>query len=145
MTKRLQELNKHLKNYSSDMYAGVNLKGSIDILRKRSRFDGPYNVDGVSLLACVDNPEYVFSLTTNWNQTGESLPWGWEVIRARLEAHDLTKNPGLIEELLAMPEKREQEKSKQFSNTVEEFLYEFRDDFKKAFNDVRTCNMNTKY
>jgi len=88
--------------------------------------------------------DYVFSLTDTWTINGEPRDWGIDPVLNRLRAHDLAHNPDLFKQLEQSQEKREKSKRRDFSNSVESFMYDFRDQFAKATNEINTSPLMGK-
>jgi len=83
----------------------------------------------------------VMALTDTWGVRGNPVPLGAEVVLNRLKAIDLSRNENIFKDLEIQDEKREESKQRDLSNSIESFLYDYRDQFKKTFNDVNTSNL----
>ena len=121
MYSRLRDLNRHLKGHDRHLYAQMDDLGKVHLYRRRGTFS-----------------DYVFSLTDNWTIKGSPRDWGIDPILNRLRAHDLAHNPDFFDQLNEMGEKIEESKRRDFSNSVESFMYDFRSEFAKATNDINT-------
>ncbi len=54
---------------------------------------------------------------------------------------DLSKNEDLFKDMDEVDDEKDASEKRDFSNTVESFLYDYRSQFKKTFNDVNTSLM----
>lgn len=124
---RLNEINRALKSYDSELFAVSNKPPRIDVYRQ--------NRDKLS------PPHFIFSLTEDWTVKSTPIEWGIEPILARLRAIDLW-NSGLgVEDFIQEAEKSSESKKRHLMNTVEGFLYDFRSEFAKATNGINTSTL----
>lgn len=86
----------------------------------------------------------VFALTHNWQVTGYPVPWGIEVIQARIRAIDVWNNDDSFNKMLVHNERIDQSNEKDNLNNIESFLYDFRRQFAKATNDINTGTLEKK-
>ena len=128
---RSKTLTKHLSEYDRDLYAVEHKPPRVDVYRK-------------SQLGC-NPPNYLFSLTDTWTSSGKPIEYGIEVVMNRVKAHDLWRDDNFVEHWIKEHEQEEESKARDFRNSIEGFLYDFRRDFKKAFSDVNTSNMDKVY
>lgn len=130
-------LTRHLKRYDRDLFAARNLKGTMCVWAKQKRVEKV--IDNLS--AVKEGRYLVMSLTDTWGVSGKPIPWGIEVVLNRLKALDLSRNENIFKDIEREDEKVEESEKRDFSNTVESFLYDYRSEFKKSFNDVNTSNL----
>lgn len=128
---RIRELTLALRSHDSCLYAQETKLGRIDVMRKSSYGETP--------------PHFLFALTDDWKPTGRPVPWGIEVVINRIKAQDLWRDDTLVEQLIAANTKAEEAKDRDFRNSVESFLYEFRPQFHKATNEINTSTLEKKY
>lgn len=124
MDAKVGSLNKHLRFHDSELYAQRESNGVINVYRK-----------------AIPYPHFIMSLTDTWNASGKPVDYGVEVVIARVKAHDLWNRSDMIDELIKDYEKSYESKERDRKNNIEAFLYDFRSQFKKAFNDVNTSNL----
>lgn len=127
----LKDLNRDLKNHDKELYAQETKPGRVDVYRKNRNGFTP--------------PHFIFSLTDNWNVSGKPVPWGIEVILNRIKAQDLWRDDTFVERWIKDHQDAEKAKDRASRNSIENFLYEFRGQFHKTFNDVNTSTMEKKY
>lgn len=128
--RRAREISKALENYDRCLYAQEMPDGRIDVYRKNRENLSP--------------PHFIFSVTDNWTPQGQKRDWGIEPILNRIRAIDLWRDDKFVERVIAETEKDEESKDRDRRNSVESFLYEFRGQFHKTFNDVNTSLMDKK-
>jgi hypothetical protein len=115
----------------------------VQVKRKITRLEGCWLDDETRLFATKEMGDIVFSLTDNWSITGEPVDWGIEVIMARIKACDMWNRgfANIIEEMDKEALKADESKERSRHNTVESFLYDFRDAFKESTKHINTANM----
>lgn len=72
---------------------------------------------------------------------GRPAPWGLLPIINRLKAIDLWNNPDYLDEMERNNDKVDEGKKRDFRNTVESFMKDYRPVFAKAFNGVNTSTL----
>ena len=82
-------------------------------------------------------------MTDNWKKTGRSVDWGKDKIWERLRKIDLWE-VDIVSQLEKQEEKHIEDLDRTRRNMTEDFLYEFRDDFKETFKDVNISNFDMK-
>lgn len=125
---RVQSLNTNLRRYDSELYAQGDSTGRVDVYRQ--------NRDRLS------PPHFVFSLTEDWTARSKPREWGMEVVLARLRAIDLWNSGQTFDDIQKENTKVDESEERDFSNNVEAFVKDFRRQFVKATDSVRTANMN---
>jgi hypothetical protein len=96
--------------------------------------------DGSVLRVKVPEKQLVFHLTHNWSPRGTPVEWGLLPIMNRLKCIDIYNNYGWFDQIMTEAEKQDEGKKRDFNNTVESFMYEFRDAVKKTTSDVVVTN-----
>lgn len=139
---RTERISRVVKTYDPLLYCEKSGDGKLCIYRKSKRIE-TYFIDGQSIQFVRPAPFFVCALTHNWKMDGRPVDWGIEPILARLNAIDLWKRD-LAEESIKNELAGYEAKDREFSNSVESFLYEFRSQFAKTFNDVNTASMAKK-
>jgi len=125
MNWQLRQMNTAIKKHDRDLFVNESHTGMVQIFRKKGK-----------------QKQYVMSLTEDWSANSEPVPWGTLPVLQRLKMIDVWNNEALFEEMEKQRQKDEKSKEREFDNQTESFLYEFRDQFKKTFNDVNTANMD---
>jgi len=133
-------LTRNLRRYDKNLYAKRNSNGTLCVWASHKRVKY-YEYDKISLGIVESDPYLVMALTENWSVRGEAVPWGIEVVLNRIKAMDLSKNEDLFKDMDEVDEEKDASEKRDFSNTVESFLYDYRSQFKKTFNDVNTSLM----
>ena len=128
---RIGEITLALRSHDSCLYAQETKAARIDVMRKSSYGDTP--------------PHFLFALTDDWKPTGRPVPWGIEVVINRIKAQDLWRDDTNVDQLIAAHEKAEASKERDFKNSVESFLYDFRSQFQRATNEINTSTLEKKY
>lgn len=128
---RVRYLSRELKVHDSLLFAQETKPGRIDIYRASSFGGHP--------------PHYVFSLTDSWTTDGKPVEWGVDVIINRIKAHDLWRDETIVDTIIADLEKAEEGRKRDFQNSVESFLLDFRRQFAKATDSVNTGTLNKIY
>jgi hypothetical protein len=105
------------------------------------RYESFTYAKGVGLKVLKVDPYLVMALTDTWSVSGEPVEWGVDVVLNRLKAIDLSKNPDIFKDMDELDEKVEERKQKDMSNSIESFLYDFRSQFKKTFNDINVSSL----
>lgn len=121
---RAYKITKELKKHKSDLFCKLGDDQKLHIYQERF----PEDI-------------YVCSLTDNWNKNGEPCDWGILPIINKLKAHDMASDGGVEfwNMIVKDYEKNAESKRRDFDNSVESFLYEFRPQFARATNDVNTA------
>lgn len=138
---RAVQITKAVREYDRELYAEYS-HGRIDILRKTYTYV-PYDVDGVTILVCKEEPYRVLCLTDTWNAWGKPVDWGIEPIMAKLRRSDLWKRD-IASEVVSHNEKIKETKSRDMKNNLEGFLSDNRSKFKRAFGDINTSLLDKK-
>jgi hypothetical protein len=130
-----------VKKYDDKLFCKKNGEGKLCIFREGYYYDTFALNDQDALRILRLTPHFVFALTHNWKKDGFAVEWGKDKVWERLHIVDLWKR-----DIVADLEKQEDEHiaklDRQRRNQTEEFLYEFRDDFKKTFKDVNVANFD---
>lgn len=130
MLTNVKSLTRALKAHDSLLFAQETKPGRVDIYRASQFGSHP--------------PHYVFSLTENWQASGQPVPWGIDVVVNRIKAHDLWRDDTFVERWIESHEKLEASKDRAFRNSVESFLYDFRGQFQRATNEINTSTLSKK-
>lgn len=138
---RLNKLEKALRKHDHKLRVKRSHTGKVQVFRLTKRCEW-VSVDNIKVGFLLDSFDYVLSLTDDWSANGNSVEWGVEPVLARLKAIDLWSNENFMEEFLKQDKEVEESKKRDFHNNTEAFLYDFRNQFKKTFNDVNTANMS---
>lgn len=125
--RRVDEISRAVRNYDPCLYAQNTHGNRIDIYRRNRENISP--------------PHFIFSLTDDWQPTGKPVEWGIDPVLNRIRAHDLWRDDTFVERLLAAQEEKAAERSRDFGNSVESFLYDFRKDFAKATDGINTSTL----
>lgn len=133
---------RHLRRHDRDLYAARNKSGVICVYRKGWRYEPVLDSDELTLYASVFSPQYVLALTDTWKTNGAPCEWGVDRLLERVREIDLATNPDLLVRMEKENEKRDESKARDFRNETESMLYESRDAFKKAFNDINTSTLS---
>ncbi len=127
----IKDWTRVLRSYDSNLYAQETKPGSVDIYRQNRDSSAP--------------PHFRCSLSDTWQPQGKPLWYGQDVVLNRIKAHDLWRDDTFLENFFKETEKIEESKRNAFKNSVESFLYDFRRDFQKATDGIRTANMKKLY
>jgi hypothetical protein len=128
MDSRARDVHNAVKAYDRELIAQREQNGVIHIYRKP-----PGSASEIF---------FVMALTDNWSAQGKPVPWGLEVICARLRAMDLWKSETEVDRIQIAREKEAEISRKDFRNNIEAFLSEFRRGFAKATNDINTSSLS---
>lgn len=140
---RIERITREIQAYDRELYCDKGKEGMLCIYRKSKRAEHYQLEDGVWLTSVRPAPHLIFPLTDNWNVKGKPVDWGIVPILQRLKALDLW-NRDIVSDIEEEYDKDKKESARKQKNNTESFLYEFRSQFKKTFNDVRTANMDMK-
>lgn len=125
---RVKLVNRVVRDYDRCLYASQpKPSGAIHVFRKSRDASEP--------------PHFIFALTDNWQANGKPVEYGLDVVLARVKACDLWRDDKLVEYLIQAKEDKTASMERERKNTVESFLYEFRSQFARTFNDVNTSNL----
>lgn len=132
----LSRLNFHLNHFDRDLYAFRMPNGIINVMRQGKRIDDsmlPYDLENLDGLK--PNPQYLFSLTHNWNLTGNSVEWGIEPILIKLQEMDSWGHEISLSDMQRRREAVEADKKRQHMNEFRAAASEVRRPFAKLTND----------
>ena len=110
------------------------------VYRKSHRWES-FDLNGVSLAVLRDNSHFIFALTDNWKKSGNPVEWSKMVVWDRLRMID-SHNRDVLEGLINDYEKAHEDKARQDRNQIEDTVREMAPQFKKAFSDTITANMD---
>lgn len=134
-------ITKELQKHDRKLYCSRNNDGVMCVYRKSKRYERFDLGEKEHLLYSIPSPHFIFALTDNWKSNGRPVDWGLEVISARIKAMDLWSRD-VASELIKEYEKDAETSSRDAQNSMESFLYDFRNQFKKTFSDTRVANMD---
>lgn len=138
---REKVISDFVKKYDEKLFCRKNAEGKLCIYREGYYFD-TFSLNDQDIIRVLRlTPHFVFALTDNNKKCGRAVEWGKEKIWERLCQLDLWQRD-IVSEL----EKQEDDHIKSLDsdrrNQTENFLYEFRDQFKNTFKDVNTSNFD---
>lgn len=137
---RAERITSAIKRHDYNLFC-KQVEGKLHVFRRAKRVES-FVLDGGEVLHFVrPSSDYVMSLTKDWQLRGESADWGIDPILKRLQDIDLW-NRDIVSDLEKQDEKTRAEADAKRRRETEDFLYEFRDDFKKTFSDVNVANMD---
>jgi hypothetical protein len=87
---------------------------------------------------------YVMSLTDNWSQSGNPVPWGIEPVLMRVRQINEAEN-GNMSEVRKQRERNAESSKRDVRNNIEAGLKENRRAFADAFKDTNTSILDKKY
>lgn len=122
-----KSVNRIVKQYDRCLYAQQERNGATHIYRRSATNS--------------HLPHFVFALTDTWGATGKPRDWGLEVVVNRLKAIDIWNGRDIAGELIKEHEKIDASSKRQFSNTIESFMLDFRRQFAKATNEINTSTL----
>lgn len=139
MINRERVITRALQTYDKNLFCKRDSLKYV-IYRKSISYD-LFDFYGSKLWVTRPFNQTIMALTEDWQVQGIPCEWGIEPIMARLKAIDWMNHPELADQMIAGFEKHEESKKRDFKNTVESFLYEFRKPFAKATNDINTSTL----
>lgn len=138
---RAERITKAIQDHDRQLFAKRE-DDKIYIFRNWKRYEPVWLDDSSYVLHARPDRHLIFALTDTWNVHGKAVDWGIEPIMARLKAIDLWGRADFMNEYLKERERIQESKQRDFRNSVESFMYEFRDSFKEATKDINTANLN---
>ena len=127
----VRSLTRALKTHDSALFAQETTLGRVDVYRQNRLFTEP--------------PHFLFSLTDSFLPSGRPIPYGIEVVLNRIKALDLWRDDNFVERWISEHEQEKLGKEKDFRNSIESFLYDFRSSFHKATSGINTSNLKQTY
>ena len=140
---RKEAITKELKRYDPKLFCDELQEGKLAVFRKSNRVESYIMDDGSVLGFYRPAPFMIFCLTHNWLPSGEPVEWGVLPILKRLRDGDLWHRD-VAGDIEKNEERIKEANERDLKNQTESFLYDFRDQFKKTFNEVNTANLNKK-
>lgn len=131
-----------LKRYDRDLFAGHNMDGVMCVFRKFKRFEPVCEWRGGQLFNLKEAKQFVFSLTDNWNLSGQPRQWGIDFVLNRIKEIDALANERFFDELDAHNEKIDESKKRGMKNEMEAFWSHERRRFAKATDDILTHSLS---
>lgn len=128
---RIKSLEKALKRHDSLLFVQETRIGRFDVYRKSQFLCNPAH--------------FLFSLTDDWQPQGVPVEYGADVVINRIKAHDLWRDDSFVENYIKSCEVSEESRSRARRNSIEAFLYEFREKFHKTTSDINTANLKKLY
>lgn len=141
MSFRARRITKALQTYDYELYAKQDNE-VIRVYRKCKELRIEHIDVNTPMLNMVRNDHLVMSLTDTWGTRGKPVDWGIEPIMARIKALDLWNSDNLSSKFFTDEEKEEESKMRDFRNSTESFLYDFKSQFARATNDVNTSSLS---
>jgi len=141
---RSRQITQEIQHVDRELYCVRDQNGMRHIMRKSVKPVHYEWNDSDTLTVLVDNPEHIMSLTDTWTMVGRPVDWGTIPIVKKLREIDTWNSEAPVNHLEDGWNQVEEAKRRDFRNETEAFLKEFRPQFAKAFNDVRTANMDMK-
>lgn len=138
-----ERMTKEIKKYDKDLILLRDDHGRLSLWREVNQVEY-FDLDGISFGYSYPKKQLVFHMTNNFSASGKPVEWGLVPVLNRLRAMDLKSRPEWFEEFMNLEEKEAKSKERDFENTVESFMYEFRDSVKKTFSDTNTSLMNKR-
>lgn len=142
MSLMITSYTKALRSYDRDLFVGHTKDGVACVLRKYKRFEPICEWDGGKLSSLVEEKQFVFALTDNWNMSGRPREWGIDFVLARIKEIDIVANLKLFDELDAHNEKVDESKKRDMRNKMESFLIDERSRFAKATDGILTHSLS---
>lgn len=140
---RTRVLTKHLRRYDDKLYAKREQTGAIHVYRDGVGFY-PFEWNGLNFKASFPSPDFVLALTDNWTVRGRPIEWGIEPLLHRIQKIDGWRNDHMADKLIEGYERRDMQKKKDLHNQNEAFFGDHHRQFKKAFSEINTSNMDLK-
>ena len=138
---REKVLSDYVKKYDEKLFCRKNAEGKLCIYREGYYFD-TFNLNDQDVIRVLRlTPHFVFALTDTWNKNGKSVEWGKDKIWHRLRQLDLWERD-IVSELEKQEDEHIAALDRERRNKTEDFLLDFRHDFKKTFKDVNTSNFD---
>lgn len=144
MSHRARRITDAIKGYDYKLYAKMDADGIIRIYRQCKELQKVQATSDVAVWNVIRNDHLVMSLTDTWGRNGKPVDWGILPIMARLRAMDLWNSENLATEFVKSEEKDEISRARAMRNSTEAFLYDFKDQFKKATSDINTSNLSKR-
>ena len=131
MAYKLMRLQHHVKEYDTKLFVRELENGMTAIYREAKN-------------PAVEPPHFILPLTEDWSTRTKAVEWGIEPLLARLREIDGHAREDIIRVLEEQYDKKQRQKKKEIRNQAEAFFTDHRSEFKKAFADVNTSNMDMK-
>lgn len=140
---RAERITLKIRDHDYKLYC-KRMEGKLCIFRESQRIESYLLDEGTVIHSVRPAPHFIMALTDNWQMKGQEVDWGIEPIMARLKAMDLWHRD-IVSDIEAQEEKFAKASERKMKTDNEAFLYDFRDKFKKTFNDVNTANLSKKH
>jgi hypothetical protein len=140
---RVERISSAVQSHDWKLYCAKDIAGKLCIFRKSQRVETFYLDDTTVIHSVRPAPHFVMALTHNWKANGIPVDWGLEPILARVKSLDLW-NRDIVSDLEVQEEKHLESCERDRKNKTEDFLHEFRSDFKRTFSDVNTSTLDKK-
>jgi len=137
---RMERITETLRRYDEKLFCAKNWEGKPCVYRRGTRIES-YDVDGKTIHFIRPATFLIFAITHNWRETGYPVDRGLDPIMAHLQRIDCW-NHDIAGELIKQEEEYAERASRERQKKTEDFLYEFRDTFKRTFDDVNVANMD---
>lgn len=136
---RVERLTKEVRSYDRELYCKK--EGNAILLCRKKVLWEDFSFNGSQFFYSRSFPEVIFCLTDDYTQKGNPVDMGIDHVLNRIKSidgwSDQSDSHKIIDRLL----KSEETKEKDQRNSYESFAYEWRDEFKKAFEDVNTSSL----
>lgn len=132
----LKKINQALRKYDRDLYALREPVGVINVFRQGRRIDDSMIPDCLEYLEILrPNPQYLFSLTNNWNLNGTPVEWGLEPIMYKIREMDSWSHEISLDDMRRKREWADREAERIRVNEFKAVASELRRPFAKITND----------
>lgn len=140
MTGYARAMNRYVRMYDRELFVSSGPNGIPCVYRKAKRAQ-TFSFGDDYLTIVHDSPEHVIALTEDWTLRTPVREWGSILIEKKLGSIDLSKSDDVINDLLMQEEREEISQKRAMQNETEAFLLDNYSQFKKAYSDVNTSNM----
>ena len=140
---RAAQLTRFLKEYDRELYCSKSREGKLCVYRNSVRWENYDMGENTVLRVARSTPHFIMALTHNAQMNGQPVEWGSLRILERLKKNDM-QNRDIMAEMEKQYDEEQERQKRNRMNKTEDFMYEFRDTFKKTFNDYNTSTLDKK-
>lgn len=138
----LHSYTRALRRYDRDLFVDRTRDGALCVFRKVKRFVPVCEGEGFSLKTLLEDKQYVFALTDNWNLSGAPRDWGIDDVVGRVQKIDCLANEKFFDEMDAQNNRIDDSKRRTLRNEMEGFWSYERRRFAKATDGILTHSLS---
>lgn len=140
MDRYVSRVTQEIKSYSKDLYAERSPNGSVQIYRKKTRWE-TFEFEGKTLHVSRLEPQLILNLTDDWTKRGRPVEWGLEPLASKIREMDTHRDDTMYDRMLKENQRVDEMNARYTYNEFKAAAADCRKEFAKATNDINTSTL----